>query len=391
MSLKFDSNGVQIDTFSELFERLRDGYEEIYGSGVDVDQESPDGQRIGIESTARLDIESALLWLYTQLDPDLNSGDMQKIIGKLYGLYPQPAARSQWDLSVTVSRDVTLPTNYTVADDDGQEWFLNSPVDLTQGTNTVTFNSVQWGGVIGTAGSEFKQITPEVEITDISAPTDAKVGRKEENEEEFRKRRNLSLENPARSTKGAIYSKVAALSGVTDVAVYENDTRTYDADKDLDGLTMWVVVEGGEVNDIAGIIIKQRLGQTKGDIIGTWTEKLVRPNGEEFFIVHEQRLDRPIYQSLHIRCTVTRRNSGQPVDIQSIKNGFKKFDFTIGQTIQAADVYDNGLIGAKPNYVLTGLELSTDGVNFTDGEVFAGYQGKFTLDDADIDITEVTP
>jgi len=391
MTLKFDSQGVQIDTYAELFEKLVDGYEKIYGSGIDVDQESPDGQRIGIEAKARLDIEQALAWLYSQIDPERNSGDMQKIIAKLYGLYPQPAARSQWDLTVNVSRDVTLTDGYKIKDDDGQEWFLSGDESLSAGDNTVTFRSVQWGGVIGSAGSEFTQITPEIEVQSITAPTDAKVGRKEETEEEFRKRRNRSLENPARSTKGAIYAKLAALTGVTDVVVYENDTRTYDAGRDLESLTMWVVVEGGDVDDIAKIVVTQRLGSTKGSIIGIYPETLVRPNGQEFTITHEQRFDRPEYVPLYIRCTATRRNSSQPVDTQAIKNGFKTFEFLIGQTIQAADVYDSGLIGSPPNYILTGLELSTDGVNYTDGEVFAGYQGKFTLDDAYIDITEVTP
>ncbi|HFR4116220.1 TPA: Gp138 family membrane-puncturing spike protein [Yersinia enterocolitica] len=49
---------------------------------------------------------------------------------------------------------------------------------------------------------------------------------------------------------------------------------------------------------------------------------------------------------------------------------------------------DHGAV--RVNYVLTNLKISIDGITFTDAELSPGFQGKFTLDVANISITEVT-
>jgi len=87
MALQFNDKGLEINTFRDLFQLLSDGYKGVYGQDIDLDQESPDGQRVAIEAQARADIEAALQWLYSQMDPDFNTGDMQQIIAKLHGLY----------------------------------------------------------------------------------------------------------------------------------------------------------------------------------------------------------------------------------------------------------------------------------------------------------------
>ena len=43
MSLTFNENGVQTNTFSELRALLEAGYREIYGTDIVTDQESPSG------------------------------------------------------------------------------------------------------------------------------------------------------------------------------------------------------------------------------------------------------------------------------------------------------------------------------------------------------------
>lgn len=51
MALQFNNNGLEIDTFRDLFQTLSDAYKDIYGQDIDLDQESPDGQRVAIEAT----------------------------------------------------------------------------------------------------------------------------------------------------------------------------------------------------------------------------------------------------------------------------------------------------------------------------------------------------
>lgn len=403
MTLKLDGSGLQTSTFDEIFTKLDTGYRGIYGQDIITDQESPDGQRIGIESAARYDIESLVSWLYSQIDPDLNNGDMQQVIAKLAGVFLLPASRSQWDLTVNVSRNITLPSGYTIADQNDTEWFLDSDVSLTTGDNSITFLSVLWGSVAGVAaGSSFTQSTPELYVTSISASADAKQGREEETEEEFRLRRKASTENPSQSTIGAIYAKLAQINGVTDLAIYDNATSapdqiTFSSNPDLMDSsepvtitphTMWAVIEGGSLDDIGEVIAKQRLGNTKGLTDVTYVETLVRPDGSSITLSNDHKIDRPTYIPLYVRLTVTLTKVSEIIDAQAIKEKIATYPLLIGQYIQAGQLYPSAYIN-KYNYIVSDLEISLDGVTWTDERLFSGYGGKLTIDTANITVTEV--
>lgn len=404
MTLTFDGNGVQTSTFNEIYQNLDAGYRTIYGNDIITTQESPDGQRIGIESTLRFDVESAFAWLYSQIDPDLNNGDMQQVIGKLSGLYLLPSSRSQWDITVTTDRNLTLPSGYTITDNNNQEWFIDSDLNLNTGDTTVTFLSKLWGDISGIAsGSSFTQSTPELGVTSISTLNDATNGRNEETEEEFRLRRQASTENPSQSTIGAIYAKLADVNGVSDVAVYDNssdiaDQITGSSNKDLmdssepvtiSPHTMWVVIDGGSLDDIGEIIAKHRLGNTKGSVKVSYTDTLTRPDGTELTIINEHFIDRSTQVDLHVRLTVTQTKVGSVIDTDAIKNKLLQKKFYIGEYVQAGELYPDVYID-NFNYIASDLEISLDGAAWTDERLFTGFDGKFNLETANISITVVT-
>jgi hypothetical protein len=388
MTLKFDRNGVETNTFAELFSRLVEGYKVIYGPDIDVAQNTPDGQRIGIETSLRFDLESLFAQLYSQIDPDLNNGDMQQIIAKLAGLYLLPSSRSQWDLVVTSDRAGTLPSGYTITDSNNQDWFLDSTVSVAIGTNNITFLSYLWGSVIGLSSSSFTQATPEPGISTITASVNAVIGRQEETEEAFRVRRKRSIENPAQSTNGAIYAKMAQLAGVTDLQVYDNQTSVYEAARNLNAHTMWVVIEGGSLDDIGEVMAKQRLGGTKGTVDVTYTDKLTKPNGTPVSIISEAKIQRPTYKNLYIRLTATQRISGSAVDIAAIKAKLGLFSVEIGVPVPAGELYEFSYID-NFNYIVSALDVSLNGIDWTDQEVSPDYEGKFVIDAANITVTEV--
>lgn len=392
MALQFDNNGLQVDTFRDLFQSLSDGYKAIYGQDIDLDQESPDGQRVAIEAQARTDIEAALQWLYSQMDPDFNTGDMQQIIAKLHGLYLRPGSRSQRDLKVTTDRPVLLYSGYKIRDQANQVWFVRQDITVPAGTTTVTFFAQNFGKVTGLISDTFIQITPELGILSIISDTAVVVGRDEETPEQFRQRRNRSLENPATGSTGAIFAKVAQLAGVTDLNIDENDTKFDDADTGIPANSIWLVVEGGAVSEITEVMVKQKGGGTgtKGSVTGRYIESLVRPDGSILQIAHDLQFDRPVYKPLHIRLTARRKVTNDPVDQDSLKEALASRELHIGESIDANEFYADGYSTSRVNYVLTDLMISADGSTYTDAELSPGFQGKFTLSTSDIDITEVT-
>lgn len=392
MALQFDNNGLQIDTFRDLFQSLSDGYKAIYGQDIDLEQESPDGQRVAIEAQARTDIEAALQWLYSQMDPDFNTGDMQQIIAKLHGLYLRPGSRSQRDLKVATDRPVLLYSGYKIRDQANQVWFVRQDITVPAGTTTVTFFAQNFGKVTGLVSDTFTQLTPELGILSIISDTAVVVGRDEETPEQFRQRRNRSLENPATGSTGAIFAKVAQLAGVTDLNIDENDTKFDDPDTGIPANSIWLVVEGGAVSEIVEVMVKQKGGGTgtKGSITGRYVESLVRPDGSILQIAHDLQFDRPVYKPLHIRLTARRKTTNDPVDQDSLKEALASRELHIGESIDANEFYAEGYSTSRVNYILTDLMISDDGSTYTDAELSPGFQGKFTLSTGDIDITEVT-
>ncbi|EKN4737983.1 baseplate J/gp47 family protein [Yersinia enterocolitica] len=392
MALQFNNNGLEIDTFRDLFQTLSDAYKSIYGQDIDLDQESPDGQRVAIEAQARTDIEASIQWLYSQMDPDFNTGDMQQIIAKLHGLYLRPGSRSQRDLNVATDRPVFLYSGYKIRDQSNQVWFVRQNVTIPAGTTTVTFFAQDFGKVTGLIADTFTQLTPELGVLSITADAVAVVGRDEETPEEFRQRRNRSLENPATGSTGAIFAKVAQLTGVTDLNVGENDTKIDDVLTGIPANSIWLVAEGGSVSEIVEVMVKQKGGGTgtKGSVIGRYIETLIRPDGTTLQIAHDMQFDRPIYKPLHINLTAKRKVTNDPVDLDALKEALAKRVMHIGEEIDANEFYADGYGSGRVNYVLTNLKISIDGITFTDAELSPGFQGKFTLDVANISITEVT-
>lgn len=392
MALQFNNNGLEIDTFRDLFQTLSDAYKGIYGQDIDLDQESPDGQRVAIEAQARMDIEASLQWLYSQMDPDFNTGDMQQVIAKLHGLYLRPGSRSQRDLNVSTDRPVFLYSGYKIRDQSNQVWFVRQNVTIPAGTTTVTFFAQDFGKVTGLIADTFTQLTPELGVLNITSDAVAIVGRDEETPEEFRQRRNRSLENPATGSTGAIFAKVAQLTGVTDLNVGENDTKIDDALTGIPANSIWLVAEGWSVSEIVEVMVKQKGGGTgtKGTVIGRYIETLIRPDGTTLQIAHDMQFDRPVYKPLHINLTAKRKVTNDPVDLDTLKEALAKRVMHIGEEIDANEFYADGYGVGRVNYVLTNLKISIDGITFTDAELSPGFQGKFTLDVANISITEVT-
>lgn len=390
MTPSIDETGIHIQSFDEIFEALVDGYKSIYGNDISVDQDDPDGQRIGIDARARLDMQQLAVAVYNSLDPDFDDGLLRS--SKLSGNYLKLASRSQWDLTVTVNKDTTLPRGYTVKDDLGQLWRLSRDVDTFTGVNTVTFVAQEVGAVTGSNGVTIEPITVVLSVTSITADVDAQVGRDEEKITAFRQRRERSLQNPAYSVVGALFSKLAGLDGVTDLSVYENDEPITDVDTGLPPNSVWAIVEGGQVADIVETIVKQKTAGCKsiGAVESTIVENFVRPNGTAFFIPHTMRFDRPTYVDLYIKVTAKPKSLGDIVDDALIKEKLAERVLSISEPVQAGSLYDDAL-NAGTNFILSDLEISDDaGSTWTDEMLTPELDERFVIDTDNITVTVIT-
>lgn len=392
MKPRFTPDGVEVQSFDEIWNELAAGYRAIYGQDINLDPDSPDGQRIGIEAKHRADVQAFGLRLYNQLDPELAEGESLDKLIKFAGISRRLPSRSQVDVTITTDRNLTLEAGYTVRDDLGQNWKTQSPVNLTTGANTVTLFSEVFGAIEADAGTVETPVTVVIGVTSVTNPAAATVGRDEESDAALRIRRRRSTENPAYSTVGGLTARLADLPGVTDLQVYENDQDTTDVVRNIPPHTIWVVIEGGEVDAIVETITKHKTAGTgrKGSIVGTYLEEIPLATGFTITIQHEQRFDRPTLVPIEVRLTATRRNPAEPFDIALMKDTLAALRFRINQAVDAAELY-GPLYAAVPGFIATDLEISLDGVTWTDETLIPAADERFTIDAADVNITEVIP
>jgi len=385
-----DASGITIQSFDEIFAELVAGYQAIYGVDINLAQESPDGQRVAIEAKSRSDMQSFGLWIANNFDPDFARGIFQAKIAKLSGVFPRPATRSFWDLSVTSTRVVTLPTGYQISDDLGQLWELPAPVILPIGVTPITFQATDFGSVTGLAGAVFTPVTVVLGITDFTAAADAEPGVDEETDEEFVQKRNLSLENPAFSTTNSLAARLLNTAGVSDARVYDNDSDVYDPINNLNAHSIWAVVEGGTIDDIMQVLLFQKTGGTgiKGAIEATIPETLTRPDGSTFTVIQVRRFDRPVMTPVYVHLTATRKNPLVPIDMALIKQKIAAFKFYIGTSLDASELYCPAYT-AGDDFILTLMKISINNVTFVDGSLSPAPGAKFQIDAANITITEV--
>lgn len=392
MSFEFTDTGLQIQTFDEIYSELVAAYQAIYGVDINVDPDSPDGQRIAIESKSRLDLQSFALAMYNAMDPDLATGDALNRITKLAGITRRPATLSQVDLTITTDRNLTLPSSYEVQDSLGQVWQANEGNALTTGANVVTAVAKEFGAIEASPGTITEPVTIVIGVTDVTNISAATVGQAEETDAELRTRRNKSLATPATSTVGGLFSALGNLNGVTDLIIYENDQDVTNGVLSLAAHSIWVVIEGGTVSDIGETMAKNKTGGTgiKGGITDIYTETRTIPgSGVTRTINHVMKFDRPSSTQLFVRLNVTQKTPPDTIDEALIKSKLAERQFLIAEGLQASDLYRN-VYQAGDNFIPTDLEISDDGVSWTAGLLSAGAQGKFTLDVADITVTDIT-
>lgn len=384
MSLLFTPLGMQIETFDEIFDRLVSEYKLLYGEDIDLSQNTPDGQRIGIAAKALHDLQTSALELYNSLDVDKSQGVQLDRMIAFCGIDRRPPTKSSWDVSVTATSPVLLYSGYTMRDDAGQEWIKQTPVDLTAGVTVVTFESKDFGAVLGLADAELEQITVIPQVATLTPAGSANVGVDEETDFELRQRRNRSLQNPAYSTIGSLTAKLADLDGVTDAYVYENKTPIFDADLQLDGHSIWVIVEGGEIAKIAEIMAKQKTAGAgeKGDITGIYPEEI--PNGVT--IIHSMKFQRPTQEPLFVRVSAS-PVSPNPVDVGLVTQNLSNTKYRIDKEIEAYTLYPIAGQNLTGNAYLFDLQISTDGVNYTDGSLPPIRGGKYVIAPENIEVT----
>lgn len=384
--MKLDENGIKIDTWQQVFDGRVNDLKSIYGYDIDLSQNTPDGQRVGIESRMIIDLQQFGVYIYNEFDPDLASINGLRRLGKLNGVYPRQETHSTWDIKITTDRSLAIRDNFAIRDNLDQKWIANAQ-DLSSGENIVTFKADLAGKVGG--GSTVRFETSIIGLLSCEPASDVTLGKEGESPVQFRFRRRETIAIAAQSVIGGLISGLYNIEGVTDAKVYENDKPQTDPLTNLPANSIYCVVENGDVSKIAETIAKHKtLGaKTIGEVSGVFVEKLETSAGI-YTHAHTMKFDRPTYVNVYVKLKATRQDADEPIDFEQIKQNIGSVIKRIGEDVQAGELYKYSYTDVS-NYIVTDLEISRDNATFTDSFLQPAMNERFIFDPANVEVTIV--
>ena len=107
-----DANGFKAESFTEILTRLSNGLKNIYGQDINLDQDSPDGQQLGIQANIISDFQDLALYIYNSMDPDLADGANFDKLLKLLARTRLPSSRSTVDIEMVLNKENFNPEEF---------------------------------------------------------------------------------------------------------------------------------------------------------------------------------------------------------------------------------------------------------------------------------------
>lgn len=250
-----DANGCTVPLFQDVLTYLQDQYRSIYGSDVNLDPDTQDGQWVSILASVMNDTNQTIAATYLAYSPTYAVGAGLSSVVKINGIRRQRASVSTV-LLLLVGQAGTIISQGAVGDNQSLNtvWALTPDVLIPpEGQILVTATCTELGAITANINTLTRILTPTPGWQTSTNPNPAVVGLPVETDAQLRRRQTQSTANPSQTVVEGIQGAVENLPGVQRVMVYENPTNTTDSNS-IPPYSMAVVVEGGDVQQVAQAI-----------------------------------------------------------------------------------------------------------------------------------------
>lgn len=390
------ATGITVQTENEIISNLTTGLQNIYGADINVDQNSPDGQMIGIFAQASTDVRELAVQIYNNFDPDFASGTVLDQRVAINNIQRQGGTYTIQPIDITFSSTVTLqgldanfnsPTGsgYTVQDNSGNQYILLNTETFTAGTTTVNFRAANIGLVQPVPDTITIPVTVVLGVVSVNNSEAAlTIGQNQETDGQLRLRRQQSVSIASTGYLNGLLGTVLALNGVIEAVLYENVTNSTDANG-IPAHGIWLIVSGGASSDIANAIYNKK--SYGANMKGSVTYNITTASSAIF----TAQWDVPIATRLYLKFNLKKIVSTTVFNTTAIaQNIASNAIFGIGSTADMGTMTNLAISAVNANGgggLVLDMLLSTDGVNYFDYRTPATLAGQFTLAYTDIAIT----
>lgn len=262
--------GIETATQAELLAQLTAALQTIYGSDINLDSDTPDGQFLNIFIQAILDVEDLITQAFNSFNPDTAIGNVLAQRVAINGIQPQAGTFSQTNVTITTSQSVNLYGQdqaaqpiYTVSDNAGNEWQLvTTQLGMSVGANVLLFQASLPGASLTVPNSITVPVSIVLGVLTINNPTtQTLVGLNAETDAALRIRRQQSVSFASQGYPASVKAAVGNVAGVTSAFVYENNSGSTDSNG-VPSHSIWVIVAGAptDANVAQAIYSKRSLG-----------------------------------------------------------------------------------------------------------------------------------
>ncbi len=350
-----NSQGFTRSRLDERLALLQAAVQAIFGTDINLDPDSIDGQTLGIFAESISNLDQLAEDVYHSFNPQSSTGVALSRLVQLNGIRRIEGIYSTATLRCVGQQGTVIPAGSLVKSTSNNATFetvVDATIDATGQVDVAARSSIK-GAIAASAGTLTKIDTPIYGWQTVTNLTEAIVGRDEESDEQLRIRRRASTATPGQAVVDSIYGALANLSDVKQARVYENDQDVIDS-LGLPAHSIYCVVEGGSESTIADTIwLKKTAGTTT---VGDLTINATDSQG----FIHPIHFSRPEYVDLYIVVNISQR-AGFPSDgAQRIKDALVKYGldvFTIGMDAIQSRLFDP--VNTVPNHAITSLYIGT--------------------------------
>lgn len=382
-----DANGVSAPSFADILSYLQAQYRAIFGDDVYLGNDSQDGQFLGIVAKAIHDSNSALVAAYNSFSPATGQGNGLSNNVKINGLARLVASNSTVDVTLVGVAGTTI-NNGVVGDVNKNRWNLPASVTIPSGGSiTVTATAQDLGAIAAGIGDVSNILTPTYGWQTVTNATAASTGNPVETDAALRVRQAASVAIPSTTVISGIAGAVRSITGVTQVAAYENDTSSTDSNG-LPAHSISLVVQGGDSVAIAQTILNKK---TVGAYTyGTTSETLTDSAG----VTNTIRFYRPSVSNVKVGISL-HALAGYTTPIASeIKAAVAAYinSLPIGSPVMISRLYVPAQLNGGADaltFEITAVQVALVGGTLGSTDITVGFNGLAQCDPANVTITVV--
>jgi uncharacterized phage protein gp47/JayE len=248
-----DANGIHKPSFSDCLEYFQGLFRSIYGSDIYIDNDSQDGQLIGVLALALDDANTMTVAAYNSFSPSTAQGVGLSSNVKLNGIKRQIPSRSTVDVIVIGVAGTIIAEGSAISDGNQNLWTLPETVIPSEGETMVTATALLEGAIFAGPFALSTIVTVTRGWQQVYNPGTATLGAPVETDVQLRRRQTYSASLPALGPRRGLQAALADLSGSRRLRVYENSNPGPD-EWGVPGYSIAVVTDSGGARQIVEAI-----------------------------------------------------------------------------------------------------------------------------------------